>query len=66
MCGACVFQYFSYNISVLHGLVNLVCVRTVPDVLQMLLLHLKQAGLQGMIPDCQNKFVRSLGALLNF
>ena len=27
-------------------------------------LHLKQAGLQRMIPDAQKKFVRSLGALL--
>lgn len=32
---------------------NLVCVRTVTDILQMLFLHLKQAGLRGMIPDAQ-------------
>lgn len=45
---------------------NLVCVRTLTDVPQTLFLHLKQAGLQGLIPDAQKKFVRSLGALLNF
>lgn len=31
-----------------------------------LFLNLKQTGLQGMIPDAQKKFVRSLGTLLYF
>lgn len=50
--------FFQYSVTALSFMI-LVCVEIVTVVLQSTLFHLKQAVLQGMVPDVQEKLLRS-------